>query len=130
MRKRSIVSMLLVSVAAAAQSTTDLADTVDVIVRFKASPDNIGHRRFAAHGAVYRTSLSLVGAHVYTVKNSDLSLLSSDPAVDYIGLDHNLQPASTSLLPDYGWLTALSASSMTSTLPWDGTGIGVAVIDS
>ena len=131
MRTRTALALFLASFAAAAQSAVAPdSDQVDVIVRFKPSPDNVGHHRFAAHGATHKASLSVIGAHVYTVNSRDLNLLSADPDVEYIGPDHKLQATATTLAPDYGWMTALGVSSITATLPWDGTGIGIAVIDS
>ena len=107
------------------------ADSVDVIVRFKESPHQLGHYRFLDRGALHKRSLSLVGAHVYTVNSRDLALLAGDPEVEYIGPDHEIRATATlPSTPDYGWMTVLGVTSPTATLPWDGTGIGVAVIDS
>jgi serine protease AprX len=64
------------------------------------------------------------------MKSSDVALLSADPDVEYIGPDHQLKASATTFSPDYGWMTALRATSPSATLSWDGTGIGVAVIDS
>src|SRR5579871_4213624 len=109
------------------------SEQVDVIVRFKASPDQSGHRRFLNHGAVHKRSLALVGADVYTINSRDLDLLAADPDVEYIGLDHEIRATSSALLPstpDYGWMTVLGVSSPTASVSYDGTGVGVAVIDS
>lgn len=100
MRNRMLLSLFLVSCGALAQTPAiDSSDTVDVIVRSKPTPDNIGHRCFIAHGASHKTSLSLIGAHVFTVGRDELALLSSDPALDHIGLDHRLAATSTKLPP-------------------------------
>ena len=131
MRAGTICLLWLGCFSAVAQvPETETPDQVDVIVRFKASPDDVGRHRFASHGAIHKSSLSLVRAHVYSVNARDLSLLSSDPEVAYIGLDHKLQATATTLAPDYGWMGVLGATSISATLPWDGSGIGVAVIDS
>ncbi|MGD1098515.1 MAG: hypothetical protein ABSB35_41865 [Bryobacteraceae bacterium] len=97
-------------------------DSMDVIVRFKNSQDQVGQRRFVERGAIHKRSLELVNAHVYTVKSRDLNLLASDPEVEYLGPDHPLQAtgnAPTLTQPDYGWMTALGVTSPTATLKWD-----------
>jgi len=104
---------------------------VDLIVRFKPSPDRVGERRFMQHGAIHKRSLALVGAEVYRVKNEDLTVLAGDPEIEYIGADHALHATATlPSTPDYGWMTALGVGSITATTPYDGTGVAVAVIDS
>ena len=112
---------------------TDPSDTISVIVRFRPSPDNVGHRRFVAHGAIRGASLPLVRSDVYRLHSRDYDLLAADPEIEYIGLDHKLQATGTTLptlAPDYGWMGVLGATSISTSLPWDGAGIGVAVIDS
>src|SRR5581483_10541185 len=133
MRHMTWLALVLASISVSAQiPSSPTSDTADVIVRFKPSPDSVGQRRFAAHGASYKRQLSLIGAHVYTVHSRDLELLKSDPDVEYMSFDHPVAATSTlpPLSPDYGWMVALDLSSITATVPYDGTGIGVAVIDS
>src|SRR5579871_903266 len=109
-------------------------ENVNVIVRFKNPADSMAHQRFATRGAIHQRNLNLVNAHVYTIAASDLALLANDPDVDYIGPDHAIQGAAGARVlptqPDYGWMTVLGVTSPTSKLAQDGTGVGVAVIDS
>ena len=105
----SVLAVLSTSVFAQNPSPGN-TDTVDVIVRFKPSPDQVGHRRFAAHGALRRSSLKLVGAEVYTVNTRDLALLATDPQVEHFSIDHPLHATAATLdaTPDYGWMTVSS----------------------
>ena len=114
----------LVLGAAGAQANDENSGAADVIVRFKPSPDHVGHQRFLHHGALHKRSLGLIGAEVFTAKQEDLALLAADPEVEYIGPDHPVHATATlPSTPDYGWMTALGVSSITATLPYDGTGV-------
>src|SRR5579872_1491236 len=65
-----------------------------------------------------------------TIKRSDLAALAADPDVEAVLPDHDVAITTSNIVPDYGWLTVLGLNSRTATFPYDGTGIGVAVIDS
>ncbi len=105
---------------------------VDVIVQYRHLPTAGDHNRVAANGGRLTHELNLIrGAH-YSLPVSRLGELANDPEVEHISLDHALHATGATLpsTPDYGWMTVLGVSSPIATLPWDGTGIGVAVIDS
>jgi len=103
---------------------------VDVIVRFKATPDNVGQQRFMQHGARARGTLPLIGGRIYSVPAKDVDFLAADPDVQYLAPDRQIFPTGFNGTPDYGWMTALNVTDPDAQLPYDGTGIGIAVIDS
>ena len=109
----------------------DPNSTVDVIVQYRRTPTVANHDRAAAAGGLLLHSLPSIRAAHYSITAQQLEQLSEDPDVLHISPDHELRAtATTPTIPDYGWMTALGISSPTATLPWDGTGISVAVIDS
>jgi hypothetical protein len=123
-----LITILLFSMGALAAAD----DSMDVIVRFKPSADNTGHARFVERGATYKKALELIGSHVYHIQRADYAALAAEPEIAYIGEDHAISATGNPLpsTPDYGWMVALGVTSPFQTLPYDGTGIGVAVIDS
>ena len=105
---------------------------VDVIVQYRSTPTAAHHNRVMARGGQLKHNLGLIrGAH-YSIPADQLNELATDPDVEHISVDHELRSTGTALpsLPDYGWMTALGVSSSKATLPYDGTGLGVAVIDN
>lgn len=97
--------------------------TLDVIVQFKNVPSEAEHQLVQAQGGSQKAELHFVKADVFRVKAGALSNLASDPRVAYISpdrkvgksLDHVSQAVNADIAWSYGW---------------DGSGIGVAVIDS
>jgi serine protease AprX len=119
------------------------AGTVDVIVRFRPSPDQVGLKRFLDRGAQHKRDLGLIRASVLTVKTKDLDLLAADPEVEMISPDYRLSATGFTGGPDYGWMTALGVSSQGLGMSAlgssmfggpgnnnNGNNIGVAIIDS
>lgn len=101
--------------------------TVDVIVQFKQAPTDVQHANVQAKGGVLKTKLnSIKGAH-YSLPTAALPALADDPDVAYISPDRPLS-GSTSTLD----LTPETVNAPVAWQQWslDGTGIGVAVIDS
>jgi len=102
--------------------------TVDVIIQFNQVPTDVHHQKLQNKGGVLKTKLdAIMGAH-YSVPVASLSSLAGDPDVAYISPNRPLSGTSTSTL-DYG------AETVNAPVAWqqwglDGTGIGVAVIDS
>jgi len=100
---------------------------VDVIVQFTSDPTEHHIGKFTSKGAALKHKLSVVHGAAFTSVSSDaLSQLAQDPEVAYISLDRPVRGTSNF---DY--------TSETVNAPWawqqeslDGTGIGVAVIDS
>ena len=103
------------------QSAND--QMVSVIVQYKTVPSNVSKDRIRMSGGAVSRDLALVRSVTATVPLSKLRQLSDDDAVAYISPDravrshlNNVVPA---VLANYAWGLGL-----------DGTGIGVAVIDS
>ena len=100
--------------------------TVDVIIQFNQVPTDVHHQKVQNKGGVLKTKLdAIMGAH-YSVPVASLSSLAGDPDVAYISPNRPLSGTSTL---DYG------AETVNAPVAWqqwglDGTGIGVAVIDS
>ena len=96
---------------------------VSVIVQYKAAPSVLSRNKIQMSGGTVLGDLALVKGVTATVPLSKLPQLSNDDAVAYIspnravrGHLNNVVPA---VLANYGWGLGL-----------DGTGVGVAVIDS
>src|SRR6266487_2424859 len=102
--------------------------TVDVIVQFNQTPTVAHHQKVQDKGGVLKTKLDAIkGAH-YSVPVESLQNLADDPDVAYISPNRPLSGTSTSTL-DY---TPESVNAQVAWQQWglDGTGVGVAVIDS
>ncbi len=97
--------------------------TVDVIIQFKQTPSDAQHQKVQNKGGVLKTKLDVIkGAH-YSVPVESLDALADDPDVAYISPDRPVKD-----------LLDLTAAAVNAKAAWqsgfDGTGIGVAVIDS
>src|SRR6266567_3196166 len=102
--------------------------TVDVIVQFNQTPTDAHHQKVQNKGGVLKTKLDAIkGAH-YSVPVESLDALADDPDVAYISPNRPLSGTSTSKL-DY---TPETVNAPVAWQQWglDGTGVGVAVIDS
>src|SRR5438034_585117 len=102
--------------------------TVDVIIQFKQAPTDAQHGKVEGHGGVLKKKLDVIrGAH-YSVPVKSLPALADDPDVAFISPNRPLSGTSTSTL-DY---TPESVNAQVAWQQWglDGTGVGVAVIDS
>ena len=120
MHKRNLL-FLGITVACVALAQSD--SSMDVIVRFKPSPDNIGHKRLMARGAKHKLNLSIVGSSLYSIKSEDLELLAADAEIEMIVPDRKLEATDFSGTPDYGWMTALRTTDTTIRLSRDGTAL-------
>src|ERR1700694_1336157 len=96
---------------------------VKVIVQFKQTPRARHFARMQGHGAQLHRKLSVVRAASFFILASRLSALENNPDVAYVTLDHPLKGAD-----DY--TDAAANVSAAWSAGYDGTGIGVAVIDS
>ena len=100
--------------------------TVDVIIQFNKTPTDAHHQKVQNKGGVLKTKLDVIkGAH-YSVPADSLSALEDDPDVTYISPNRPLSGTSTL---DY---TRETVNAPVALQQWglDGTGVGVAVIDS
>jgi len=101
-------------------------DRIDVIVQFKVTPRAIHYQRMSARGATVKTRLHSINAAAFTLPVSALTALEKDPDVLYVTPDR-----AVSLKNDYeSFASAVEADVAASQYGLDGTGIGVAVIDS
>ncbi len=92
---------------------------VDVIVQFKSSSiDDL-----TADGATAKSDLPLVHAQVVTVKGGNVSSLASHAGVVYVSPDRKVRGALDKVITAVNGDLAYAGG-------WDGTGIGIAVIDS
>ncbi len=136
--KSSLLPIVLVLASLAAATNNKLApelrkqrgnDSVDVIVQFKVQPTARHHQKVLNKGGQLRRSFSLLKGGAYTVPASTLAQLANDPEVSYISPDRQLQGVSDSTATlDYHHETLNTSYAWG--LGLDGTGIGVAVLDS
>src|SRR5207245_5280194 len=97
--------------------------TVDVIIQFNQAPTDAQHQRVQDKGGVLKRNLDVIkGAH-YSVPVESLDALADDPDVVYISPDRRLNCALDNTAAAVNAKVAWQAG-------WDGTGIGVAVLDS
>src|SRR6266436_96253 len=97
--------------------------TVDVIIQFNQTPTDAHHQKVQSKGGVLRTKLDFIkGAH-YSVPVESLDALADDPDVAYISPDRRLSGALDNTV-------AAVNGGYARTLGLDGTGIGVALLDS
>src|SRR5229473_3995386 len=97
--------------------------TVDVIIQFNQTPTDAHHQKVQSKGGTLKTKLDLIKAAHYSVPTEALDALADDPDVVYISpnrpvkgsLDHVVSSVNADLAYANGW---------------NGTGVGIAVIDS
>jgi serine protease AprX len=106
----------------------DPSANVDIIVRFRQAPSDAQHYAIRARGGRHKSDLRLIKGGLYSVPAARLKDLAGDPAVEYIAPDRPVTAFGTNLAPDYK-LAAVNAD-IAQQYGWDGTGIGIAVIDS
>ena len=99
--------------------------TVDVIIQFKQKPTAAHHQKVRNKGGALKTKFDFIKAAHYSVPVEALDALANDPDVAYISPDRKVR-GTAAMAPV---ITAVNADIATSQ-GWDGTGIGVAVIDS
>src|SRR6478752_8994990 len=96
---------------------------MDVIVQYKQRPTPAQHQRVAAFGGRFKKQLGLINAGSYSVPASSLEALAADPDVAFIAPDRKVH-----------MLLDNPAGAVNAAVAWnyglDGSGIGVAVIDS
>jgi len=99
---------------------------VDVIVQFKVTPRNRHYQRMSARGAVLKTRLHSINAAAFRLPVSAIAKLEKDPDVLYVSPDRTVH-----LNNNYEtYEPAVLADVAAQQYGFDGTGIGVAIIDS
>jgi serine protease AprX len=103
---------------------------VDVIVQYSQVPTSAHHQKVISRGGTLKRELGQFKGAAYTMPASALADLAADPEVVYITPDRPLKGASTTpaAVNDYHTATINAPAAWAQGL--DGTGIGVAVIDS
>jgi len=96
---------------------------IGVIVQYKQTPQSASLLRAQGMGALLSHHLGMINGRAFHVPASKLADLANDPDVAFVSLDHPVKA-----FDDYTD-TTINASSFWN-LGYDGTGIGVAVIDS
>jgi len=102
--------------------------TVDVIIQFNQAPTDVQHGKVQGKGGALKRKLDVIkGAH-YSVPVESLQTLADDPDIAYISPNRPVSHTSTSTV-DY------APETVNAPVAWqqwslDGTGVGVAVIDS
>ena len=134
-RYSALLCLILCANVAFAKSpkiSKDLQDTpdgqsLDVIVQYKVQPGKSHFDRVASRGGALKKDLrGVIRGAAFSVKSESLDELANDPDVAYISPDRPL--GSTSTTTDF-YDQAVSAPYAWA-LGYDGTGVGVAVIDS
>ncbi len=103
------------------------AESVDVIVQYHKVPTQTHFDRVHFRGGSLNRDLHHVKAGAFRVPAARLAELSNDPDVKFISLDRPVRATSTSSTPD---LYAQAVLAQAAQGQYDGTGIGIAVIDS
>src|SRR5271154_5794568 len=99
---------------------------VDVIVQFKVTPTAKHYQRMSARGAVVKTKLHSIKAAAFRIPVSALAQLENDPDIVYVSPDRPV-----SLENSYeSFASAVEADVAAQQYGLDGSGIGIAVIDS
>lgn len=101
---------------------------VTVIVQFRSMPGASALTGYQGHGAAIRTKLQSIRAVTMHVPASMVSVLANDPNVVYVSPDRNIQMTANPATEEFA--TAVEADVASAQYALDGTGVGVAVIDS
>ena len=104
--------------------SVDQNSTVDVIIQYNQVPTEAHHQKVRNKGGALKRELLVIKGGHYSVPASALAELAADPDVAYITPNRALQGSL-----DYT-AAAVGAPTAWTTYGLDGTGIGVAVIDS
>lgn len=114
---------LSVELQALADSSTD--GYVDVIIQFTSAPQDADDAAVANEGGAHTKDLTLVNGNVYHVPVKALKHLANNPHVLYITPDR-----ATSMTGDTAYVDQSVNATIAQSYGYDGTGVGVAVIDS
>jgi serine protease AprX len=108
--------------------TADSNGMVSVIVQHRQMPTVAHLQAMRGRGATIKTQFHTIRAVAMRVPVSMLAELENDPNVAYVTPDRNQKMASNPVTEEYA--TAIGADVAQSQYGFDGTGVGVAVIDS
>src|SRR5271165_5858702 len=99
---------------------------IDVIVQFRQKPQASHYSRMSARGAFVKTKLHGIRAAAFRIPVSALPALEADPDILYVTPDRAVQLTNS----DENYESAVQADIAASQYALDGTGVGVALIDS
>ena len=103
--------------------SADPSSTVNVIVQYKQSPEDRHHARVRGLGGVLNSDLHVVKGDAYSMPARNVAILAADPDVTSISVDRKIHRLLDNTTAAVNAAAAWSAG-------LDGSGIGVAVIDS
>jgi serine protease AprX len=103
--------------------------TVTVIVQYRAMPNTTALSNLTGRGATLRTKFQSIRAVTLHVPASMVAELSNDPNVVYVTPDRSFKMTSSNPQVEQ-FVAAIEADVAAAQYNFDGTGIGVAVIDS
>jgi serine protease AprX len=103
-------------------------DLVTIIVQYRQMPNNSSLKSARAGGATVKSKLQTIRAVTMRVPASMLAILANDPNVAYITPDRQISMTTNPQTEEFA--TAVEADVAASQFALDGTGVGVAIIDS
>ena len=103
-------------------------EAVTVIVQYRATPAASALTNLKGHGAIIGSKLNVIHAVTMRIPASMLTMLAKDSNVAYITPDREQKMTANPTTEAFA--TAVEADVAASTYALDGTGVGVAVIDS
>jgi serine protease AprX len=120
-------------VAAKDNVAPDLKETpahqvIRVIVRWNGNPSEAAERKVIARGGRKISGLSLIRAGLYEIEAGSARDLASDPDVRSVHPNRSVYATAVTMRPDFGWAAALDSQNLN--VPFNGTGIGIAMVDS
>src|SRR5271169_2482074 len=112
---------------ARAQQGSAQNQTVRVIVQYRQVPTAAHYSAMQARGGRLHAQLHMIKGAAFTIPVSALPALEADTEITSVSIDHPLKG-----LDDYtnAAMNATGATSFATSFGYDGTGVGVAVIDS
>jgi serine protease AprX len=131
--KRLLMFMLLIftagfSFANPSKISKDLrgkksSDSLAVIVQYNQVPSEAHHQKVRNKGGQLKTELPVVKGGAYSLPASELENLAADPDITYITPDRQVRAS-------LDFAEAATNANIALQYGWDGTGVGIAVIDS
>ncbi len=112
------------------QQRVATSEMVDVIVQHRQMPTSAHLKDMSDRGATIKSQLHTIRAVAMRVPVSMLTELANDPNVAYITPDREIKMSATGPTNNEEFATAVTADIAASQYALNGTGIGVAVIDS
>jgi serine protease AprX len=101
---------------------------IKAIVRWNDDPSKATEHKVTARGGRKVADLSFIRAGLYEIEAGSARDLASDPDVRSVHPNRTVYATAVTMRPDFGWAAALDSKNLN--LPVNGTGIGIAMIDS